>query len=80
MTIIMKQIYLIGLIFLLGFPHIHAQQSDGTLTIMTYNLYRDFESNTQTVIPEFAKVIAIQTLFLCGKSGYRQFVSEFSYR
>lgn len=59
MTIIMKRIYLIGLIFLLGFPHIHAQQSDGTLTIMTYNLYRDFESNTQNSrIPEFAKVIA----------------------
>ena len=54
----MKQIYIIGLIFLLGFPYIHAQQSDSTLTIMTYNLYRDLPSNTQNSrIPEFAKVI-----------------------
>ncbi|OQB29311.1 MAG: Endonuclease/Exonuclease/phosphatase family protein [Bacteroidetes bacterium ADurb.Bin174] len=54
----MKRIYLIGLIFLLGFSCTYAQQSDSTLTIMTYNLYRDLPSNTQNSrIPEFAKVI-----------------------
>jgi len=53
----MKRIY-ISLIWLFIFLGMHAQQTSDSLTIMTYNLYRDFLLNTQNSrIPEFAKVI-----------------------
>ncbi len=53
----MKRIY-ISLIWLFIFFGMHAQQTENTLTMMTYNLYRDFLFNTQNSrIPEFAKVI-----------------------